>query len=101
MIPMVDGDGIIARQLSEAFPGWNVWRSYDDAGKPRDWYANRDHVLTGAEMYAGLAHTLAADTALELRAVLERQVELDRQIDEAKRRARPRTEKPAFGSAYM
>jgi hypothetical protein len=87
-----DGD-----ELRNDFPGWNIWRS--DVGA---WYANRDHVLTGAEMYAGLYPTVAADTPGELRAALEKQRRTEAKIEEAKRKSREWSDpSPALNPAYL
>lgn len=77
---MVDGDSK-TRQLEEDFPGWKVARS--EIG----WSATRDHVLTQADMNAGLLHNVAADTEQGLRARLEAQARVEALVDAAKRAA--------------
>jgi hypothetical protein len=102
--PMVDGHGdeFMSERLRVDFHGWKVWQTDSPSmGRPHYWFANRNHVLTGAEMVAGLHHTVAAKTALELREKLRHQAELERQIDEARRRAAERDKTPDFGPAYL
>lgn len=83
--------GYHAARLEKDFPGWDVGQS--QVG----WYATRKHVLTGADMTAGLLHTVAADTRRGLRAALEAQAVVEERVNEAKRAAGPAD----FGSAYL
>lgn len=97
---MVDGDERILQQLRTDFPGWSFRRHHHEDGRLGDLWATRNHVLTGAEMYAGLAHNLAAGTASEMRAALERQREIDAQVAEAKRLSRWPYPEYAVNAAY-
>ena len=66
-------DATVVAEFPTDWPDWQIWRSRDDDGEPDSWYATRDRVLSDAEMESGLAHTLAADSARELRELLVEQ----------------------------
>jgi hypothetical protein len=59
--------------LRAEHPGWRLWRARTDRGEAGMWMATRSRVLTTEEMYGGLAHTLAEDSADLLRDALEEQ----------------------------
>lgn len=87
----VDSD---ARQLEKDFPGWKVAKS------EVAWSATRDHVLTGADMTAGLRHQLAADTSQGLRAALGAQKRVEALVNEAKRTLGPAAS-ASWNPAYL
>lgn len=92
MIPMVDGDS--PRKIENDFPGWKVAKS------EVAWSATRDHVLTGADMTAGLRHQLAADTPQGLRAALGAQKRVEALVNEAKRTLGPAAS-ASWNPAYL
>ncbi|MCW2898988.1 MAG: hypothetical protein JWO67_1253 [Streptosporangiaceae bacterium] len=59
--------------LGAAHPGWRLWRARTASAEPGMWMATRSRALTTEEMYAGLACTLAEDSADLLRDVLREQ----------------------------
>jgi hypothetical protein len=70
-------DAIVLAELKADWPTWDVFRSIDNDGEPADWYAARWRVLTEDEMTAGLAHTLAENTADDLRKALAEQLKIE------------------------
>ncbi len=59
---------IIKAAIEADFPDWKVWQS--DAGR---WYATRAGRLSDEQLLAGLAMTVAADAAENLRGLLGEQ----------------------------
>ncbi|GAA2085988.1 hypothetical protein [Actinomadura alba] len=75
---MTVDDRVSLERLQDDFPGWHVWRARTATGEAGTWWATRrDRVLTTEEMRAGLAHTVAGDTADELRDALVGQRDIE------------------------
>ncbi|MGH3391538.1 MAG: hypothetical protein ACRDOO_21930 [Actinomadura sp.] len=72
-----DDDAAALAGLKADWPGWEIFRSRGDDGEPAAWYAARWRILTEEEMTAGLAHTLDADNADELREALVEQARIE------------------------
>lgn len=68
--------------LRRTYPRWTIWRGRSEQGDATGWYATRAHQpdLTGERDERGLHCTLDADTAEELKALLERQEHLIQQL---------------------
>lgn len=71
-----------ASALRLRFPRWLIWRGMSEQSKPTSWYATRacQPTLTAEQAKRGLCCTLDADTADELKALLEEQEQLIQQM---------------------
>lgn len=73
--------------LAKTFPDWHVWRGRSGPHL-KGWYATRDRhrKLSAEEVNAGLARTVAADDANELRDRLRQQQSIEQHLSEERRR---------------
>jgi hypothetical protein len=74
---LVTCDDDVLGRLRDDYPGWDIGRLTMFNGGPGLWLATRDRVLSTGEMCDGLLHTLAADTAEQLRSALAAQRRLE------------------------
>jgi len=59
--------------LAADFPAWHMWRSRDSRGRDASWNATRRRRPGRGALSAGVLARLTADSAAELRELLEQQ----------------------------